>query len=305
MTLVVKVFVGIVFCCSLSACSIFKRQHLETQQALSSIRESVDTLSRQQKSTSEQLSGLQQQQQSSFEQLSNLQGQQANSATQLGLLDQRLSVFQQSIIDAGLLKQNPYQPIDLVDNTSSDDISPDISVAESIADKMIIGRVEWVWFSSLTYYTEARIDTGVDASVLFVDEWLEFERDGKKWLQFKVRIDGEGEGLSHVQILEKPIQRYTKVKTDDKEPMRQPVISLLTGVGAVTDEIEFLVSKRTQATYSVVLGKNFLTDIALVDVAQKFIYPRDEKKMKATTDMLLKMQSVAPSQTIPANLPSE
>lgn len=303
MTLVVKVFVGIVFCCSFSACSVFKRQHLETQQILSSIRESVDTLSRQQRSEFEQLSGLQQQQISSFEQLSNLQGQQANSATQLGRLDQQLSTLQQSIVDAGLLKQNPYQPIDLVDSVSSSDISPEISVAESVADKMILGRVEWAWFPSLTYYIRARIDTGIDASVLFVDEWMEFERDGKKWLQFKARIDDEG--LSRLKILEKPIQRYIKAKTDGKEAIRQPVISLLTGVGAVTDEIEFLVSKRTQVTYPVVLGKNFLTDIALVDVAQKYIYPRDEKKLKATADMFLKMQSVAPPQIVPANPPSE
>ena len=303
MALVVRVFVGIVFCCSLSACSVFKRQHLETQQILSSIRASVATLNTQQKTTFEQLSGLQQQQMNSFEQLSNLQGQQANSATQLRLLDQQLSTLQQTIIDAGLLKQNPYQPIDLVDNVSSGDISPEISVAESVADKMIIGRVEWVWVSPLTYYMKARIDTSANVSVLFVDELLDFERDGKKWLQFKVRIDDEG--VSRVKVLEKPVQRYAKIKADDNEAMRQPVISLLIGVGTATDEIEFLVTKRAQVAYPVVLGKNFLTDIALVDVAQKFIYPRDEKKLKVTADMFSKMQSVAPPQIVPANLPSE
>ena len=303
MTLVVRVFVGIAFCCSLSACSVFKRQHLETQQILSSIRVSVDTLNSQQESAFEQLSGVQQQQMSSFEQLSNLQGQQAGSAAQLRLLDQQLSGLQQSIIDAGLLKQNPYQPIDLVDNVSVGDISREISVAESVADKMIIGRVEWVWVSPLTYYMKARIDTGSNVSVLFVDELMEFERDGKKWLQFKLHIDDDG--VSRVKVLEKPVQRYTKIKADDNDAMRQPVISLLIGVGTVTDEIEFLVSKHTQVAYPIVLGKNFLTDIALVDVAQKFIYPRDEKKLKVTADMFSKMQSVVPPQIVPANLPSE
>lgn len=303
MTLGVKFFIGIVFYCSLSACSVFKRQHLETQQILSSIRASVYALNSQQESAFEQLSGLQEQQMSSFEQLANLQGQQASSATQLRLLDQQLSALQQSIIDAGLLKQNPYQPIDLVDNISSGGVSPEISVVESAADKMIVGRVEWTWISSLTYYMKARIDTSINVSTLFVDELVEFERDGKKWLQFKIPLDDEG--VSRVKVLEKPIQRYTKVKVDDSEAVRQPVISLVIGVGTTTDEIEFLVSKRTQVTYPVVLGKNFLTDIALVDVAQKFVYPRDEKKLKATADMFSKMQSVVPTQTVPANLPSE
>lgn len=303
MTLGVKVFVGIVFYCSLSACSVFKRQHLETQQILSSIRASIDTLNSQQESAFEQLSSLQQQQMSSFEQLSNFQGQQASSATQLRLLDQQLSTLQQSIVDAGLLKQNPYQPIDLVDNISFSDVSPEISVAESVADKMIVGRVEWAWISSLTYYIKARIDTSINVSTLFVDELVEFERDGKKWLQFKIPLDDKG--VSRVKVLEKPIQRYTKVKVDGNDTVRQPVISLVLGVGTTNDEIEFLVSKRTQVAYPVVLGKNFLTDIALVDVAQKFIYPRDEKKLKATVDMFSKMQSAAPSQIVPANLPSE
>ena len=287
MKLLLKVFVNVALCCSLAACAGLKQQHLQSQALLSSIDSSVKSLDGKQEAASSQLMSLQQ--------------QQVDTAERLKLLDDQLVTLQQSIIDAELLRQTPYQPIELVEPIASVDDSPEVisAVAQAFSDKMVVGRVEWIWVAPLNYYMKARIDSGANVSVFVVDESLIFERDGKKWLRLKVKLDDDG--VERNKVLERPVQRYVKVKDDDNNAPR-PVISLLVNVGSVAEEIEFFVTERSNATYPIILGKNFLTDIALVDVAQKFIYPRDDNNLQITAKMFAKMRTATAPQVVPVQI---
>jgi len=52
------------------------------------------------------------------------------------------------------------------------------------------------------------------------------------------------------------------------------VVELRLYLGNVKDTFEFTLADRSHLEQGMILGRNFLTDIALVDVSRKFVQPR-------------------------------
>ena len=47
-------------------------------------------------------------------------------------------------------------------------------------------------------------------------------------------------------------------------------------VGNVTDSFEFTLADRAHLEHDMILGRNFLTDLAVVDVGREYVQPRPE-----------------------------
>lgn len=174
---------------------------------------------------------------------------------------------------------------------------PDIKPKSDKLAKTLLGRAEWVWVDRATHYFKAQVDTGVVSSTIYADEVQRFERDGEKWIRFTVKVDHNGEEM--MQTIEAPAVKKSKVKGGEaqKESDKKRLVSLLVNVGDQMDEQDFVVSEKKSAGYTIVLGRNFLKDIAVVDVAQKFIHKRDDtlqQKAKKYYDAVLKKSN--PSQ---------
>ena len=130
----------------------------------------------------------------------------------------------------------------------------------------ILGRYEWLWVDLLSDNIKARIDTGTASSSLSVSSIQPFERDGDSWVRFTVpEVDGE-------KVYETPVVRFTKVRFGDGEEdvKRRPVVKLTVRLGSLIEEAEFSLEEKKEVAYPVQLGRSFLRDIALVDVAKKF-----------------------------------
>ena len=52
-----------------------------------------------------------------------------------------------------------------------------------------------------------------------------------------------------------------------------PVIDLRLFLGNVTDTFSFTLADRSHLEHDMILGRNFLTDMAVVDVSRQFIQP--------------------------------
>ncbi len=139
---------------------------------------------------------------------------------------------------------------------------PDVQRVMVSGDKLVVGEVERVWVEPPQEFLEARIDPATDHSTLNARDVVEFERDGNKWVRFGIKAGKE------VATVERPLKRTAKIRDD-----KHPVVTLRVQIGDVRETVEFILMHLSDEHYPLVLGRNFLTDVALVDVARKHVQP--------------------------------
>ncbi|MGQ9426803.1 ATP-dependent zinc protease family protein [Gilvimarinus sp. F26214L] len=145
---------------------------------------------------------------------------------------------------------------------------PERVVTTEAPSKMVIGRNEWVWLELLGRNLKARVDTGALTSSLNAVDIQPFERDGRDWVRFRVPDEEHPEGGD---VYEAPLIRHVRIRQAAAEGLdRRPVVRLQVRMGDYVDVAEFNLTNRENMLYPLLLGRNFLRDIMLVDVARKF-----------------------------------
>lgn len=136
-------------------------------------------------------------------------------------------------------------------------------------DKMVVGEMERVWIDPPGAGLIARVDTGAHSSSLHAEGLVEFERDGDDWVRFELILNEE------VTTLERPVTRHVRVyQQADPVGTRRPVVAMRLRLGDVQDTFEFTLADRSHLDFQMLLGRNFLTDMALVDVGRQFVQPQ-------------------------------
>lgn len=145
--------------------------------------------------------------------------------------------------------------------------------------KLVVGETEEVWLDALNDNFTARIDTGATTSSLSAQDVTVFERDGKPWVSFSMAHEGIDERLE----IETPLVRYVRIRqASADEPERRPVIALTMRLGPLSEKTEFTLTDRSQMSYSVLLGREFLKDIAVVDIARKNVQGKPKRPISTS-----------------------
>ncbi len=131
----------------------------------------------------------------------------------------------------------------------------------------VIGGVERVEVGETGLLVKARVDTGAKTSSLSAQDVVDFERDGKSWVRFTF---DPGDDKPAVTI-EKPVERRVRIKQPIDDAQRRYVVKLRLRMGEIEEIVEVSLSDRSEFNYPVLIGRNFLTDNAVVDVAKQFI----------------------------------
>lgn len=151
--------------------------------------------------------------------------------------------------------------------------------------KTVLGRNEWAWLELLDRNLKARVDTGALSSSLHAVELQPFERDGRDWIRFRVPDEDHRDGG---EVYETPLVRHVRIRQASiDEPDRRPVVRLKVRVGDLVDETEFTLTNREDMLYPLLLGRNFLRDVAVVDVSRKFLqdkYKPEESPVPAVRE---------------------
>lgn len=148
---------------------------------------------------------------------------------------------------------------------------------EALENKVLLGRNEWVGFPRIGTYLKARIDSGANTASLSARDITEFEREGEDWVRFKLALGKEAVVVDDVRnewIETKVVRRVRIIQASGEES--RPVVSLLTKLGPIKENVEFTLNDRSHLDYPVLLGRRFMMDIALIDVAQIYIHERPE-----------------------------
>jgi len=136
-----------------------------------------------------------------------------------------------------------------------------------IKDSMIvIGTAEKVYIPSSDILLKAKIDTGATTSSMHALNIKEFERDGKKWIKFDLQ-DKDG-NLINKNL---PLHRIVKIKRHGTKNQKRYVVQMKINLANISQLVEVSLTNRSKFTYPVLIGKNYLNGLFLVDVSKKYI----------------------------------
>ena len=156
---------------------------------------------------------------------------------------------------------------DAQEQTQCEEVS---RVVVSADNKMLLGELEYVYMDPPGVNVVARIDTGATSSSLHAENLVPFERDGEDWVRFDMMVS-ESDSVS----MERQIERHVRVvQQADPGGSRRPVVAMRVRLGEIQDTFEFTLADRSHLENELILGRNFLADVTLVDVGRQFIQPR-------------------------------
>ena len=170
-----------------------------------------------------------------------------------------------------------------LDRLDDDESEPVVVRRECAADelgignKAVLGSSEWIGLPDVGTYLKARIDSGANTSSLSAREITRFERDGENWVRFKLGLADNDVVVEAIrdEWIEAPIERRVRIIQATGEESR-PVVTLMMTLGSIREPVEFTLSDRTHLDFPALLGRRFLLDIAVIDVAERYLHPRPE-----------------------------
>lgn len=140
--------------------------------------------------------------------------------------------------------------------------------------RTLLGRIEKVYMDPPGMEFNARIDTGAQTSSLNAIDIVEFERDGKPHVRFNVINPKTGEKTE----ITRRLRRYARVKElNNKESQNRPVVRMRVVIADIDEQINFTLVDRSKLKNQVLIGRNLLRDLAIVDVSKKYTTVRNDK----------------------------
>lgn len=157
----------------------------------------------------------------------------------------------------------PKQPVCKVDAGNSDK-----DRADRLNGKLVVGELERFYLVGPGYVYTARIDSGAKTSSLDARNITKFERDGRNWVRFDVPVPNSN---GEFTTLEREVSRRVRIlQSNGDDPDRRVVVELQFMIGNHKQQAEFTLTDREHLTNTVLIGRNVLRDVMLVDVGKEF-----------------------------------
>jgi len=190
----------------------------------------------------------------------------SSDAIAIELLKTRL-LLQRYIAQSTDVETNESELENISGNTS-DDVKETRAEWLQEEGKIIVGGVENITLTMEEITYEARIDTGATSSSLDAREITSFERDGERWVRFKLFLDE----IEHID-LERPVIRWVRIfQSGTEEGERRPVVEMAYQFGDIQDTAEFTLTDRAHLEFPALVGRNIMTDRMIVDVSDSHLF---------------------------------
>lgn len=146
----------------------------------------------------------------------------------------------------------------------------------------VIGWREWVNLPNLGIKSiKVKVDTGARSSSLHAYDLQEFERDGVKWIRFKVHPVQRK--TNEVVQTEAEILEYRSVRSSSGKSTLRPVIITNIELLGVIWSVELTLANRDEMGFRMLLGREAYRQKFLVDAGKSYYggKPSRKKKVKA------------------------
>ncbi len=144
-------------------------------------------------------------------------------------------------------------------------------------NRTVLGGLEHVYIDPPGMNFSARIDTGAQTSSLNALDMVEFERDGQPYVKFNVLNPETNEKIE----LTRRIRGFVRIKEVNKrESQRRPVVRIRVKLANLDERISFTLVDRSRFEQQILIGRNLLRDLAVVDVSKEFTAPKFNQDSK-------------------------
>ncbi|TGN06306.1 ATP-dependent zinc protease [Leptospira bandrabouensis] len=127
--------------------------------------------------------------------------------------------------------------------------------------KPIIGRVEWVEFPNWKLKLRARVDTGAKSCSIHAVNIEKVTENGEVFVLFDTFVDEKPVRLKSKFVKE------AKVTSTSGVSENRIIISEMMKMGKYKEEVIINLNDRTNLTYPILIGRNYLMGKFLVDVS--------------------------------------
>ena len=142
-----------------------------------------------------------------------------------------------------------------------------IAVARTEGEKVLLGWVERVWIGDRQLELEAKLDTGADTSSVHATRIRRSRsKSGTLWIEFRLADAASGRAIR----FKKRLIRYAYIKEHEGPSQKRPVVELEICLGNEEREVEVSLFDRSSFQYPVLLGRNALEGLVVVDPALEF-----------------------------------
>ena len=149
----------------------------------------------------------------------------------------------------------------------------------------MIGWREWVGLPEFGIEAiKVKVDTGARSSSLHASNLREFERDGEKWVRFKVHPIQRKRDVT-VEI-EARIIEYRSVRSSSGKTTIRPVVSTQLKLLGITWQVELTLASRDKMGFRMLLGREAFRGRFLVDAGNSYFggKPGRRKTAQSQTD---------------------
>nr|WP_324257351.1 RimK/LysX family protein [Cellvibrio fontiphilus] len=194
--------------------------------------------------------------------------QQATLVEQLQKVQTQLSVQQTLLEEQPKVIHAPAQP--KMDCPPPPPPEKFLSSQPPLSDKQIVGLREQALIAGLNFVMQARISTSVANSVIDARNIQMFERNSEEWVRFTIYNPETKEP----HVLERKRLRFQTVQTaTSTNPDRRPVVEIRFTIGKLSQRGEFVLADRSDSEFPMLIGRNLLRDVMLVDVSGNYLAP--------------------------------
>ncbi len=223
------------------------------------------------------LSALEQSEARLSNQITNLALQSSNQSDYIESLETEILALQQQLAHltpepAEETEQTPPTPLPEVAKPEPKNYAAPTVVTHSKHRhaQTVLGAIERISIEAIEQSFNARVDTGAATSSLNAIDIAIFERNGDDWVRFHMVDDQKSK--AEQKWLEAPVVRYVKIRQSTTSKLeRRAVVELWIKLGDIHEKAQFTLADRSQMSHPVLLGREFIRDIALVDVSQEYL----------------------------------
>lgn len=226
-----------------------------------------------------------------FKELQAAAGQHQAQVQQIGQgqqdILQQLQNLQQQLIEQQKLLEAKPQVIERVTRVQCPPVNPQKELPKATqkapdTDKQIVGLRENILLTGVNLVMSAKVSPQLSNSILDARNIQMFERNSDEWVRFTLYNPETKEP----HVLERKLIGFQNIQGTNKTEERRPVVEVRFTIGKLTQKGQFVLADRSSSSYPIVLGRNLLRDVMLVDVSGENLAPlkREEQKDEAAAN---------------------
>ena len=136
--------------------------------------------------------------------------------------------------------------------------------------KVIAGWIEKISLVEQPLTIKAKLDTGAKTSSIHAINVEQFKKNDERWVRFDLLLKDENDE-KHTIHMETPKARRVRIKNTDGDHDRRAVVELEICFDGRKHVTEFTLANRAEYIYDVLLGREFLQGIAVIDPENTFL----------------------------------